>query len=108
MRELGVVGVEYKHFRNGEMDILVGQKQGKIIQLTQLESHFEDGVEWSNTSKQKVVADMKMTELNFLLSFFICGTVRSNVKVGVIESEATFFLEFFFVIRMCLFQGTEV
>ena len=26
-RELGVVRVEYKHFRNGEMDILVGQKE---------------------------------------------------------------------------------
>lgn len=38
---------------------------------------------------------MKMTELNFLLSFFICGTVRSNVKVGLIESEATFFRAFF-------------
>ena len=93
-RELGVVRVEYKHFRrNGEMDILVGQK---MIQLTQLESHFEDGVVWSITSKQKVVADMKMTELNFLLSFFIYGTVRSNVKVGLIESEETFFRVFFF------------
>lgn len=78
------------------MDILVGQKQGKMIQLTQLESHFEDGVVWSNTSKQKVVADMKMTELNFLLSFFIYGTVRSYVKVGLIESEETFFRVFFF------------
>ena len=56
-----------------------------MIQLTQLESPFEDGVVWSKTSKQKVVADMKMTELNFLLSFFIYGTVRSNVKVGLIE-----------------------
>ena len=46
--------------------------------------YFEDGVVWSNTSKQKVVADMKMTDLNFLLSFFICGTVGSNVKVGPI------------------------
>lgn len=80
---MGVVRVEYKHFRNGEMDILVGQKQGKMIQL-KLESDFEDGVVWSNTSKQKVVADMKMTDLNFLLSFFICGTVGSNVKVGPI------------------------
>lgn len=77
------------------MDILERQKQGKMIQLAQLESHFEDGVVWSNASKQKVVADMKMTELNFLLSFFICGTVRSNVKVGLIESEVIF-LEFFF------------
>lgn len=79
-----------------------------MIQLTQLESPFEDGVVWSNTSKQKVVADMKMTELNFLLSFFIYGTVRSNIKVGLIESEATFFRLCFFAIRMCLLHSTEV
>lgn len=30
------------------------------------------------------------------LSFFIYGTVRSNVKVGLIESEETFFRVFFF------------
>lgn len=90
------------------MDILERQKQGKMVQLTQLESHFEDRVVWSNASKQKVVADMKMTELNFLLSFFICGTVRSKVKVGLIESEVTFFGVFFFVIRMCLLRSSEV
>ena len=75
------------------MDILVGQKQGKMIQL-KLESHFEDGVVWSNTSKQKVVADMKMTDLNFLLSFFICGTVGCNEKSRSYLKRL--FLEFFF------------
>lgn len=42
------------------------------------------------------------------LSFFIYGTVRSYVKVGLIESEETFFRVFFFVIRMCLLHSTEV
>lgn len=48
---------------------------------------------WSCMVEHVVIVHMKMTEQNSLLSFFICGTVRSRVKVGLLY--ATFFREFF-------------
>lgn len=70
-RELGVVRVEYKHFRNGEMDILVGQKERET---TTTHRTWESFWRWSCVVKHvetEIMADMKMTELNFLQFLYL-------------------------------------